>query len=322
MKTPTTTILLATLSLVCGSVHATQPTDEPIQASENTDQTPAHASSDLGFSFEASVTGTFASDSDFDSDIGEFSFAKYEAGIKASRRIGDSGMFSLEFDAGLIDYDISPSLTSVAGDAANIGAEFDDVTTLSLIGMYANQTSGGDRWFIGGGVLSNGENGADFSDTLDGMLMGGYLHTVNSKLKMGLGVAVRSRLDDGVLVVPLPQIQYTINEFWSIHSEGVGAKINYKASDDLNYGISGHFESTTFRLDDSHALATEGMVTHRSFPVAFYAQYEPNDTIEISGRVGGMLAGELEILNTAGNNIAVQDIDTGIFGSLSISFKF
>lgn len=322
MKAPTTTTLLATLSLVCGSLQAAQPTNEPTQASENPIEEPAETSSNHGFSFKASVTGTFASDADFDTDIGEFSFNKFETAIKASRRIGDSGMFSLELGAGLINYDITPSVTSVAGDAANIGAEFDDITTLSLIGMYANQTSKGDNWFIGGGVLSNGENGADFGDTVDGMIMGGYSHKVNNTLQVGLGVAVRSRLDDGVLVVPLPQIHYTINEFWSIHSQGVGAKINYKASNELDYGISGHFESTTFRLDNSHALAADGMVTHRSFPVAFYAQYQPNDTIEISGRVGGMLAGELEILNTAGNNIATQDIDTGIFGSLTISFKF
>ena len=231
-------------------------------------------------------------------------------------------MLSIDFNAGIVDYDITPSATAVAGDAASIGSEFDNVTTLSLIGMYAAQTDAGSSWFIGGGVLSNGENNADFGDTIDGMLMGGYRHKVNNTLELGLGVAVRTRLDDDVLVVPLPQVRYTINEYWSIESEGVGLKFNYKASDALDYGLTAQFASTTFRLDDSHAAAPEGIATHRRFPIAFYTIYEPNDTIEISGRIGAMMAGELEILDTNGNDLTSQDIDTGIFGSINVSFKF
>lgn len=317
MNSPAAVVLLAPL-LMCGLALGNESTTQPDETAEKV----VDSKPNTGFVFEANLNTTFASNADFNTDIGEFAYSEFGAGLKASRRVGDSGMLSFDFDAGLLNYDITPSATSVAGDAASIGAEFDDVTTLSLIGMYANQTDEGHSWFVGGGVLSTGENGADFGDTVDGIFMGGYRHKVNNTLSVGFGVAVRSRLDDGVLVVPLPQVKYTVNEFWSIESEGVGLKINYKASNDLNYGIVGQYASTTFRLDDTHAVAPEGMVTHRRIPVAFYARYAPNDTIEISGRVGGMLSGELEILDTNGNDIATQDIDTGIFGSIMVSFKF
>lgn len=308
------TVCTLAIGLLSGLALAHQPGEE----SENS----YDAKPDKGFVFEVYTQSTFASDADFDRDIGELSFYQFEAGLKASRQIGDTGQISLGFEGGLIDYDITPSAISVAGDAANIGAEFDDVTTLSLIAIYANQMNSTSAWFVGVGVLANGESDADFGDSIDTLFTAGYKHKVNSDLELGLGVVVRTRLDDDVLIVPLPQIKYTINEFWSIASEGVGAKLSYKASNSLSYGLSGQYQSKTFRLDDSHALASGGMVTHRRVPVAFFAEYSPNDTIEISGRIGGLLAGELEILNTAGNNIATEDLDTGIFGSLSVSFKF
>ncbi len=310
------TPLSLALCLVSSALGANEP---PNQVDPQPDLQPE---SSHPFVFEAHTQALFVADSDFDDEIGEFQYNKIAAGIKATRRIGNSGMLSIDFDAGLLNYEITPSASSVAGDAANIGAQFDDVTMLSLIATYAHRTDQGGTWFIGGGVYVGLENDADFGDSIDGMITGGYIYKINNNLELGMGIAMRTRLDDSVLVVPVPQIKYTINEYWSITGQGVGAKINYKASDSLNYGISGGYESTTFRLDGSHTLAPDGMVTHQRFPLAFYAQYQSNDTIEISGRIGGLLASELEILDTNGNDLTRQDIDTGIFGALTVSFRF
>ncbi len=304
---------------VSGGVAANEPQgDQPDPAAAPELET--HP--DRGFVFEGYTRGTMTADADFDDGIGEFQYTEFIAGIKANRLVGDSGLLSIDFNAGLINYDITPSPTSVLGDAANIGAEFDHITVLSLTGIYANQSTAKSTWFVGGGVFVGRENGADFGDSIDWMLTGGYKHKINNKLELGLGVAMRTRLDDSVLIVPVPQITYAIDEYWSITGQGIGLKINYKASDSLDYGLSGQYESTTFRLDDTHSAAPEGMVTHQRFPLAFYAKYQPNDTLEISGRVGGLLAGELEILDTNGNDLTRQDIDTVIFGSINLSFKF
>lgn len=279
-------------------------------------------SDDHAISFSAYARGTVVDEADFDSDIGTFKYTAFNLGLNASRHIGDSGQISVAFDAGLINYDIDASPLSVAGDAASIGAEFDDVTTLSLVGIYADQFNETSTWYIGGGVLSGSEDDADFGDSIDGLIFGGYRYKFNDQLELGIGVAVRSRLDDDVLIVPVPEIIYTVNEFWSIETEGIGLKINYKASDSLDYGVTGEFASTTFRLNDSHSFAVDGVATHRRFPLAFYAQLAPNETVEIIGTIGAELGGELEVINTSGNEVASQDLDTGVFGSLSVRFKF
>ena len=319
---PLLAILLSGGTIVGAAASSAQANDpvEPTAGEES--ENPLDSDPQSGFVFSARVTGTSTADADFDDDIGVFQYNALIAGLNAKRRIGDSSSLNIDLDAGWYSYDITPSASSVAGDAASIGSEFDDVTTLSLVTTFSQRFSDTGSWFVGGGVLVGLENGADFGDSVDGIIVGGFRHRINDQLEIGLGVYARTRLDDDVLVVPLPQIKYTIDEYWSIESEGAGAKINYHASDDLDYGVYGQYESTTFRLDATHSFAPEGMVTQRSFPIGFYAQYQPRDTIHITGRVGGLMAMELEILDTNGNEVATKDIDTGIFGSLSVSFQF
>lgn len=268
------------------------------------------------------ANASYSADTDFDRDIGELQLSEYHAGINALIKPESGGSLSLTFDAGLLDYDITPATTSVPGDAASIGSEFDDIYTLSLIGIYSNRFNDETGWFVGGGVLAGYESDADFGDSLDWLVTAGVSHKLSENLDIGLGVAVKSRLDDGVLIIPVPQIRYTIDERWSIESQRAGLRLNYKSSENLSYGIMGEYSTVSFRLDDSHALAPEAMATHRRIPVAIYALYKPQAQIEISGQVGAAFAGQLEILDTNGDGITKQDIDTAVFGSLNVSFRF
>jgi Domain of unknown function (DUF6268) len=302
--------------------------DQPTEGSENTNPQDSTESkgyepdSSQGFSFKAFVEGEFLSETDFDDNIGEFEYSAISAGISASRRIGDDGFFNVEFSAGLINYDISTSAGSVAGDAASIGSEFDDVYTLSLTAFYSDRLNDTTTWFVGGGVLSAGEEDADFGDTIDGLFTGGFRYQANDKLELGIGILVKTQLDDDVLIVPIPQIKYTIDDRWSIESKRAGLELRYKSSDALTYGVAGEYSSNTFRLDDSHTFATEGVATHRQIPVSFFAEYSPTSNIEIVGRIGAALGSELEILDNDGHEVTSQDIDAGVFGSLNLSFKF
>ncbi len=329
---PATLILAAgscCLLTTNASAYSSAMLDQPESASKVSNQSTGEADKEMPEdnnswkpTFTAEISGSLLGEADFDTDIGTIEYSTLSAKIGMDSRVGDSGILNIGFEAMFTDYDINPSASAVAGDAATIGSGFDDVTTLSLSAIYANRINAESSWFIGGGVIVSGEDDADFDDSIDGFFTTGYRHTVNDKLELGIGVLVRTRLDDDVLIVPIPQIKYTIDEHWSIATQRAGLRLNYKASDSLNYGISGEYSSMSFRLDDSHASAADGMATHRRIPVAFYTEYEVNNTIEINAQIGAQLAGELEILNTSGNEITSQDIDAGIFGSLNVSFKF
>ncbi len=315
------------LALCSGGLHAAQPEHEraPEPATPRREEPDApplvDGDSPEALTLNASLRATYQADTDFDADIGELQLTEYHAAVEALIHPG-SGQLSVGLGSGLLDYDITPGAGSVAGDAASIGAEFDEIYTLSLTGIYSNRFNESTGWFVGGGVLSAFESDADFGDSLDWLVTAGFTHTVSDKLEVGIGVAVRSRLDDDVLVVPVPRIRYTIDEHWSLESQRVGLRLNYKSSERLSYGVSGEYDTVSFRLDDTHAAAPEGMATHRRFPVALYAVYQPQPRIEITGRLGAAFAGELEILDTEGGDIAKQDLDTAVFGSLGVSFRF
>jgi len=315
---PMMLISLAAAPLLANQQPAENP--EPSEKSEAVEQIKRSEGTTL--TLRARAEGTFQADADFDGEIGELSFAEYRAGINATWMIEDAGRLSVDISAGLLDYDITTSPTTLLGDASSIGSGLDDIHTLGLSAMYSDRMNDTTSWFVGGGISFSGEEDADFGDGFGWSLTGGFEYKQNDTLSYGLGVLVKSQLEDDVLVVPVPIITWKMDERWTLASQRAGLRLTYKSSDTLSYGISGEYRSQSFRLDDTHVSAPEGMGTHRRIPVAIFAQYKANDRIVIDASVGAALGGELEFLDMNGNDLAKQDIDPGVFGSITVSFKF
>ncbi len=313
-------ILLA--SLIACPLWAGQPAERPetsetSQAAERIERSKSRA-----LTLRASAGVTHQADADFDGEIGELSLTSYRAGLTALWNIEDAGRLTVDLSAGLLDYDITPSPTAVAGDAASIGAELDNIHTLGLVGIYSDGFNDSTNWFVGGGVGFSGEEDANFGEGFDWLFTAGVEYKQSETFTWGVGVLVKSRLEDDVLVIPVPQITWKINDRWTLASERAGLRLGYKSSDTLTYGLKGEYRTDSFRLDNTHAAAPEGMGTHRRIPVAIFAEYKANERILIDASVGAALGGELEFLDTNGNDITKQDLDPGIFGSLNVSFRF
>lgn len=316
----TTTTLLALASTPLIAIAQPDNTN-PDQSSKDAEQIERTESSSLRISPYAFAS--FHADADLDNDIGEFGFSSYRAGINLSTQIGDRGQLSGNIGFGVLDYDITPSGTSVANDAADIGAGLDDVYESEIILTYAHRGEGKWSYLIGAGIVSAGEDGADFGDTLDFLGTAGFRYQYNDKLSLGLGVLVKTRLEDDVLVIPVPQIRYQISDKWVLETQRAGLELRYEANEQITYGIAGEYLSTTFRMNDTHAaIVSEGVANHTRVPVSIFVNFEPTEQIEIKARIGSSLAGNLEFLDTNGNDITDQDIDPSIFGSINVSFRF
>jgi hypothetical protein len=266
---------------------------------------------------------SFHADADLDSDIGEFGFSSYRAGVNLGTSVGDNGNLGINIGFGLLDYDITPSATSVANDAADIGAGLDDVYESEILARYIHRTDGKWAYQFSAGVVSAGEDGADFGDTLDFLGTAGFRYQYDERLSLGLGVLVKTRLEDDALVIPVPQIRYQISDQWVLESRRAGVELRYESSDQLTYGLSGEYISTTFRLNDTHAaIVRDGVANHTRVPISIFADYTPSQQVQIKARVGTSLAGEIEFLDSDGNDVTDQDIDPAIFGSINVSFRF
>lgn len=325
MKLPAAASLLS-LTLCAGTALCAVQPGRDQQRDQNQPQEAPEAltqgEKDVSVSLSLRGEAIFSADTDFDGDIGEFSLNEYAAGVDILLSFRDAGRLNIGLEAGLLDYDVTPSASSVAGDAASIGAELDDVQTYAIQVIYSDRFDEATSWFAGGGVSAAMEEDADFGDSVDWLVIGGVSHKFSDKLELGVGVLAKSRLDDDVLVIPIPQIRYTFNERWSLQSQGAGLKLNYKASEALSFGLTAEYDSTTFRLDDTHAAVPEGAATHRRIPVAAYVAYSPNKRFQISAQLGTALGGELEFLDTDGDEVTSQDLDAAIFGGINLSIRF
>lgn len=301
--------------------HAQPDNNTPDPAQRDAEQIENPESSSLSISPYAFAS--FHADADLDADIGEFGFSSYRAGLNLSRRIGDRGLITGNIGFGVLDYDVTPSATSVANDAADIGAGLDDVYESEIVLTYVHRGEGKWSYLFGAGILSSGEDGADFGDTLDFLATAGFRYQYDDKLSLGMGVLVRTQLEDDALIIPVPQIRYQISDKWILESQRAGLELRYEANEQITYGIAGEYVSSTFRLNDMHAaIVSEGVATHRRVPVSIFANFIPSDQIQIKARIGTSLAGNIEFLDTNGNDITDQDIDPAIFGSLNVSFRF
>lgn len=320
---PTRHALFSLLALSATPVLANAQPDNTRDDGSRADAEQIERSESSSLRISPYVYGSFHADADLDSDIGEFGFSSYRAGINLSRRVGDRGLLSANIGFGLLDYDITPSATSVANDAADIGAGLEDVYESEIILSYVHRGEGKWSYLFAGGVISSGEDGADFGDTLDFLGTAGFRYQYNDRLSLGLGVLVRTQLEDDALVIPVPQIRYQISDKWVLESERAGLELRYEANEQITYGLAGEYLSSTFRLNDMHAaLVSEGVATHRRVPVSIFADFTPSEQIQIRARVGTSLAGNIEFLDASGNDITDQDIDPAIFGSLNVSFRF
>lgn len=316
---PTSRLLpLTLLALATTPLLAAQPSEEGSE--KEAEQ--IERSEPQSLTLIARAGGSFQADADFDNDIGELSLSEYRAGLTALWNIEDAGRLTIDLSAALLDYDVTPSATSVAGDAASIGAELDDIHQVGITAIYSDSLNDTTNWFLGGGIGFSGEDDADFGDSFDWLATGGFEYKQSDTLSIGVGVLIKSRLEDDVLIVPIPRINWTIDERWSLRTERAGLELRYKHSDKLSYGVFGEYRSDSFRLDDTHAAAVDGMGTHRRIPVGMFADFKASDRFTIEAAVGAALGGELEFLDANGNDVSKQDLDPGIFGAITVSFRF
>jgi hypothetical protein len=269
---------------------------------------------DLGAQFNA--------ETDFDSAVGEIQTTSYGADLGFLVPIDDRARLLLKVGVELTDYDITPPAGAAGTTAGTVGTQFDTVIEYGFDGLYTRAIDKERSFFVGGGIGFAGEGGA--SDALVWNALGGFAFQVNPKLRLGIGVGVFSQIEDDVRILPLPQISYTIDEYWSIRSEGPGARINYKWSNELSMGVQAKFDGQSFRIDSDNTLVPDGAVTMSGVPISYYIDYKGGESSRVSlfAEVGVTLAGSMEILNSSGNTVVDEDIDPSVFVGVGLKISF
>lgn len=182
--------------------------------------------------------------------------------------------------------------------------------------------------FVIPSIRTNAERGADLDDGRTEGVLGGFLWRFSDSFAVGPGVGWFTEIEGGSNVFPILLVDWDITDSLKLStgrglgaSQGPGLTLSWKAQDNLTISVTGRYESTAFRLDDS-GVAPGGIGTDKSFPMVGSVQYSPWPMAEISAFAGVELAGELGLQNGSGRKIASSDYDPAPIFGFSFSLRF
>ena len=183
-----------------------------------------------------------------------------------------------------------------------------------------------DDWSIIGLAIArtDGENGADWTDTLTGGAAVVVDYRWNEDLRTGLIIGAMSVLEDSVAIIPIPTVDWRFADDWRFHFgvisggayPGVGPEITWQGKY-WNLGLNASYQVRRYRLRerDDHAV-DNGIGQERSFPVLARIGYRASANFNISLNAGVVLGGEIRSGTSTGQRIAKEDYDpTPIVGA-------
>ena len=316
--------IAAALALASATALHAQPTDQPTDqltdqpTDQPTDQSapPEVTNESNAPTFSLSLAGWHAFETDLDTGPGDLSATRVRMDLSASFNLAERRtlVVGLEVEENWYDFNNATGLDP-SGDP------FDNATNADLFARYSAPLTDNTTWFGVATVGVAAESGADLSESFiyGGAL--GFTYRQSDSLSWGLGIAVRTRLEDDALIIPLPQIRAKLSERWTLASERAGLRLEYAASDALAYGLTAQYDSRTFRLDDAGPIPS-GVATDRRVPVAFFARYAPDRNLDITAQIGASLLTNIELLDANGNDLTDDDADTALFAGLSARIRF
>lgn len=266
--------------------------------------------------FSLSLSGSYGGNADLDSGDGEFQVARLRAGFDVTLDLGGKRALTLGAAAERSWYDFE---NAIALDPS--GEPFTDITDTEVFARFAAPLNDTTNWFALASIGLAAEDGADLSDAMVYTGAAGFVTKASDTFSWGLGILVRSQLEDDVLVIPLPQIRWAISDKWTLESQRAGLRLGYAHSETLTYGLQGEYVSRSFRLDEDGPIP-DGMGTDRRVPIAFFADYKPAPNVTLTGQIGAAVLGNIELLDEAGNDLTDEDVDPSLFLGLGAKITF
>ena len=189
------------------------------------------------------------------------------------------------------------------------------------------------RWRLTTRVLLGfaGENSADAFDsfTYGGIVAASY--AFSETFVLGAGVLATSRIEDDALVVPQviidwrPCKEFRLSNFAGPEAfpGGAGLEGIWVIGDGHELAVGGRYTYRRFRLDDSAAgAASEGVGTDEGLPIWIRGTLRAKCGGRLDLVAGIQVAGTMQLDDSAGNQLAEEDVESAPFVGLFFSWRF
>ena len=177
-------------------------------------------------------------------------------------------------------------------------------------------------------VRTNAESGASLNDgRTEGVIAGGTWR-FGPDLSIGPGIGWFTRLGDGYTAFPILALDWNITDTLSLStgrglaaSQGPGLTLTWKASEQVDLGLAGRYETVRFRLDDS-GPSPGGIGEDRSFPVIASVAYRPWPAASLTAFAGAEFLGRLRLEDPDGDRIDETDYDPAPLVGIAFRARF
>lgn len=318
----TTTIALATLLAANAATAATAREDDATTGAERT----VAALGDLRFV----IAGGYARflDTDFDAGGGEVGVDRVMGSFTVSGEANEDTRWSIgiDWEGGWYDFGATGTLASAAG-----GRPWDAVQSTAILARLDYRL--GERWRASAGFLVGfaGENDADAGEsvTFGGLL--GASYSFSEELNLGAGVFLSSRIEDDILVIPQllvdwrPCKEFRLSNFAGPEAfpGGAGLEGIWQISDEFELALGGRYTYRRFRLDDTGSAArANGVGVDQGLPVWLRATMRAKCGARVDLVGGFQFMGEMSLEDSAGVELAKEDVEPAPFVGVFASWRF
>ncbi|MBX3387481.1 MAG: hypothetical protein KF768_13005 [Phycisphaeraceae bacterium] len=261
----------------------------------------------LRYEFETDVKNTDA----------EVSIFRANLGVGVSYAVSQQWLLNFDADAEISSYDFK----NFAGNVGPSDDPLDEVGELTLRPGVTYIHS--PEWaFFGGGIFQfAGEFDADFEDTATYGGFGGARWKVNKDLAVSFGLAVKSRLEDDTIVLPLLSVDWWIDDTWSLATSGLEGTLAAKLDEQWSALFVGGYRMREYRLADDNDVP-DGVFRDDRVHLGVGIEFRPNPISSIQLIGGATVWSQLRFDNSTGNKVFEEETDPTAFIGLRGTLRF
>ncbi len=214
------------------------------------------------------------------------------------------------------------------GNSVFATAAWNNVETLGILPRFDIKLN--DHWSVGAAPLlqMSGESSASAGKTITGGALVNFRYAFDQTHVLGLGLLAKGQLNNSVLVVPVPIVDWEIKKGLRISNvrgpeanPSVGLELVQELSTQFNAALGGAWEYRMFRLDDSAPLAN-GAGLEQQITLYGRLEWKPVPQFRVDFLAGAALMNQLKLYDSSNNFIGSEDGGTSLVLGVFARYKF
>lgn len=267
------------------------------------------------------LNGEHNFEADLDGSPGSVSISRAGADLGIMIPIGERSRLSIEGATEFSFYDFK----NATGFGSGFTKLWDDTVQMNLAVTFSTQATRQWSWFAGAGVDDSIQTGATFSDGVTGGFFGGASYSFSERFTIGLGLAIRTQLEDSGQLLPIPVINWQISDQWKLSTNakigGRGIELSYQPVEPLTLSLDAAYAARAYRLDDS-APAPDGVGRDYRIPISLGAQWYFNRQVAVNALVGVDVWQEYTLLDSDSNKVSQINSKPDVFVGAGLVINF